>query len=83
MELGEAVTLAGSDVVAMVATPYAGAPMAGAEVEGRRTVLYVTREDFDDSSAALGSAVTVRSLSYTIGRLERYDAPLVRLELVR
>lgn len=83
MELGESITLAGADVTAMVVTPFLGAPMAGTEVEGRRTVLYVTREDFDDSSAALGSAVTVRSLSYTIGRIERYDAPLVRLELVR
>ena len=83
MELGEAVTLAGSSVTAMVITPFFGAPMAGTEVEGRRTVLYVAREDFDDSGAVLGSAVTARSLAYTVGRIERYDAPLVRLELVR
>lgn len=83
MELGETVTVAGADVTAMVVTPFLGAPMAGTEVEGRRTVLYVTRADFDDSSAVLGSAVTAREIAYTIGRIERYDAPLVRLELVR
>lgn len=83
MELGETVTVAGTDMLGMLITPYQGAPMAGTEVEGRRTVLYVTRADFDDSSAVLGSAVTAREIAYTIGRIERYDAPLVRLELVR
>ena len=39
MELGETVTLAGSGVTAMVITPFLGAPMAGTEIEGRRTVL--------------------------------------------
>lgn len=83
MELGEEVTLAGSTVLGMLVTPYEGGLMAGTEVEGRRTILYVSREDFDDSSAALGSSVTARSVSYTVGRVERFDAPLVRLELVR
>ena len=83
MELGETVTLAGADMLGMVITPFLGAPMAGTEIEGRRTVLYVARDDFDDSGAVLGSAVTARSLAYTVGRIERFDAPLVRLELVR
>lgn len=83
MELGESVTVAGTDMLGMLVTPYEGGLMAGTEVEGRRTILYLTREDFDDASAALGSSVTARSVSYTIGRIERFDAPLVRLELVR
>ncbi len=83
MELGETVTLAGADMLGMVITPFLGAPMAGTEIEGRRTVLYVAREDFDDASAGLGSTAVVRSISYTVGRVERFDSPLVRLELVR
>lgn len=83
MELGETVTVAGVEMLGMLITPYQGALMAGSEVEGRRTLLYVSRADFDDASAALGSTVTAREVPYTIGRIERFDAPLVRLELVR
>ncbi len=82
-ELGESVTVSGDTMTGVVVTPYAGALMAGTEVEGRRMVLYVSASDFDDAGGALGDACTVRSISYTIGRIERYDAPLVRLELVR
>ena len=82
-ELGESVTVSGDTMTGVVVTPYAGALMGGTEVEGRRMVLYVTASDFDDAGGALGDACTVRSVSYTIGRIERYDAPLVRLELVR
>jgi len=83
MELGESVTVAGTDMLGMLITPYQGAVMAGSEYDGRRTLLYLSRADFDDSAASLGSSVTARSISYTIGKVERYDAPLVRLELVR
>jgi hypothetical protein len=82
-ELGETVTVSGNSMSAVVVTPFEGALMSGTEVSGRRTVLYVTATDFDDASGALGDACTVRSVSYTIGRIERFDAPLVRLELVR
>lgn len=82
-ELGESVTVSGEAMTGVVVTPYAGALMGGTEVEGRRTVIYVSASDFDDAGGALGDACTVRSVSYTIGRIERYDAPLVRLELVR
>lgn len=83
MELGESVTVAGTDMLGMLITPYQGAAMAGSEYEGRRTLLYLSRADFDDSAAGLGSSVAARSISYTIGKIERYDAPIVRLELVR
>lgn len=83
MELGETVTVAGTDMLGMLITPYQGAVMAGTEYDGRRTLLYLSREDFDDSAAGLGSSVAARSVSYTIGKVERFDAPLVRLELVR
>ena len=82
-ELGETVTVSGESMSAVVVTPFEGALMAGTEIGGRRTVLYVAASDFDDADGALGDACTVRSVSYTIGRVERYDAPLVRLELVR
>lgn len=82
-ELGESVTVSGTVMDAIVVMPYEGAAMAGTEVEGRRVVLYVSVTDFDDTAGALGDACTVRSMSYTIGRIERMDAPLVRLELVR
>lgn len=83
MELGETVTVAGTDMLGMLITPYQGGLMAGTEYDGRRTLLYLSRDDFDGSAAGLGSSVTARSISYTIGRVERFDAPLVRLELVR
>lgn len=82
-ELGESVTVSGTEMTAIVVAPFEGALLAGAEVTGRQMVLYVTASDFDDTSGALGESCTVRSVSYTIGRIERYDSPLVRLELYR
>lgn len=82
-ELGETITLAGTEVVGVGITPYLGALTAGTEVEGRTTAFYVSVADFENSGAGLGSAVTFRSVSYSVGRIERFDAPLVRLELVR
>lgn len=82
-ELGESVTVAGVTMYAIGLVPYIGATLAGSEVEGRGTALYVTATDFDEAAAVLGDDVTFRSVSYTIGRMERLDAGLVRLELVR
>ena len=82
-ELGETVTIAGTDMDAIGTTPPLDAFLGGTQVEGRVTRLYVTAADYDGASATQGSSVTFRSVSYTIGVVERMDGGLVRLELER
>lgn len=82
-ELGETATVAGTDIDVLGLTPYLGALTGGIEVEGRITRFYCMTDDLDDAGGELGDAVTFRSVSYTIGRIERMDAGLARVELVR
>lgn len=82
-ELGEIATVSGTDIDVIGVTPYQGAILGGSEVEGRITRFYCMADDFDAAGGALSAAVTFRALSYTIGRIERMDAGLIRVELMR
>lgn len=81
--MSETATIAGVTTNVLGLTPYRGALMAGTEVQGRVTELWLTSDDFDTAGGSHGDAVTFRSVSYTIGRIEHHDPGLVRLELVR
>lgn len=82
-ELGETAVLAGQTVNVIGVTPFVALTVGGAPVEARITRIYVAAADFDDIGAGLGSAVTFRSVSYLVSRVERMDGGLVRVELQR
>ena len=82
-ELGETAVINSATVNVIGSTPYQGPILGEQEIEGRITRLYCTAADFDLAAATRGSSVTFRSLAYVIGRIERLDAGLVRLELAR
>lgn len=82
-ELSETAVIAGQTTNVIGLTPNRGALLAGTEVEGRVTQLWLHVDDFDASGAEHGDSVTFRSLSYTIAMIEHHDPGLVRLELQR
>lgn len=82
-ELGETATVSGTVMTVIGSTPYQGAVMVDTEVEGRLTQLWISAADFDATTAVHGDPVIFRSLTYSIGRIERRDPGLVRIEIVR
>jgi hypothetical protein len=82
-ELGEAATVVSTTVNVIGIQSFQDALAGGTAIEGRITAFYCLATALDVASGNQGDAVTFRGVSYTIGRIERSDSGLARVELVR